>query len=151
MIKPGRGTASIAFLSRDWANFLTHPLVTAVTPHISVADASGAGTAPFTFMRQGKIEARQGRALFAGRFRDTTYRFALSQCADTSGASASPLNPGEDEGQREQECVLARELSKWFSNLQVDLVFVCILHHKIMSFSMIFFSFLLSISIILGI
>lgn len=125
MIQPGRGTACIEFSSQDWANFLTHPLVTTVTPEVTVVDSASSSlssaTAPFAFVRQGKIEATEGKALFAGTFRNQTFRFALSQRADESGASVRALKAEEVSGLQEQERILALELSEWFSNLEIDL------------------------------
>ena len=138
MLSPGRGVATITFSSIDWANFLAHPLVTAVTPQL--------GSQPFRFLRQGKIETDRRRALFAGTRGGDTFRFSLTtpretgrrksvpQAAGVGSASPSiseenlalvkPLRMAGDErgeGREAREEELARILSEWFSGLEVDL------------------------------
>ena len=70
---------------------------------------------------QGKIEAETGRALFAGTFCGKTYRFALQQPPGTVGALVLPLQDNGEEGGGIDVTVLAKGLSEWFSNLEVDL------------------------------
>jgi len=123
MLEAGRGSATITFSSKDWANFLVHPLVTAVTPQLSTAMpqlSSASASAPFIFLRQGRIEAGEQRALFAGTFQGRTLRFALRQRKDGPGALVRPLR-SEEVGVAQEHDYWAQQLSEWFSNLEIDL------------------------------
>jgi hypothetical protein len=80
MLTPAIGLATITFSSSDWANFLTHPLVSAVTPQFSYPP--GTAPQPFAFQRLGKVQVGAGGstlegAFFAGTFRGRVFRFAL--------------------------------------------------------------------------
>jgi hypothetical protein len=145
MLSPGRGVATITFSSSDWANFLAHPLVTAVTPQL--------GSEPFRFLRQGKIETDRRRALFAGTLGGDTFRFSLTTPRETDRSKSVSQAPGvgsarpsvseenlalvkplrmardereegreaREEGREAREEELAQILSQWFSGLEVDL------------------------------
>ena len=126
ILTPGKGLACIALNSRDWSSLLVHPLVSGVTPLV------GSPPEPLRFLRQGRIEVENRRALLAVNAGGKVLRFSLEQSpkSDThgkggGGALVRPLRQTSMEVRNMEEEVeeeaLALALSAWFSQLVLDL------------------------------
>ncbi|EKX47880.1 hypothetical protein GUITHDRAFT_151994, partial [Guillardia theta CCMP2712] len=70
MLKTARGSAVVYFDSRDWGNFLCHPLV---------ASARLGDDDQFVFRRVGKVDTKGGKATFSGTYKGQQFDLYLSK------------------------------------------------------------------------